>query len=359
MSWTPLKGRGQLLWIRVALHQHIWVSTTLRGPMWMPVVDTRGQVLWARLGTSRGRKTWTLLDRLWTQFVEEAGLVLWIRVESFCGYLWKRVVDISGPGLWTSVDLQRGGVWASAVDEVGSLSWRRVDAGRGQRWRCVVEACGLALWMLVGTHCGGAWTNVVEMHGSVSWARLGVLLWSPVVDEVGRGMWESTARTRGDPPSNLGVHVVGPGLHRCGQTIALPCGRVIGSTSWRVVGLCYGGAWMSFVGLCRGRRWAWNCGQAWTPVMDAQNTLCRGSTRGHPQRPCGRVHNTPPRHRSTQRPSGHGLVCWLNIAPKYAQRKERNKKRKKKFFAKLFGNQTLTDIFASVPFANGATPKVH
>ena len=168
--------------------------------------------------------------------------------------------------------------------------------------------CGLALWMLVGAHYGGAWTNVVEMCGSVSWARLGVLLWSPVVDEVGRGMWESTARTRGDPPAILGVIVVGPGLHKCGQTIALPCGRGIGSTSWRVVGLRYGGAWMSFVGLCHGRRWAWNCGQMWER-MDTQNATSRGFTCGCPQCPCGRVHNTPPRHRSTRRPSGSVQRC--------------------------------------------------
>lgn len=189
------------------------------------------------------------------------------------------------------------------------------------------------------------------MRGSVLWESVGVLLWSPVVDEVGRGMWESTARTRGDPPTILGVHVVGPGLHRRGQTNTRPYGHDIGSTSWRVVGLCYGGVWTSFVGLCRGLVWAWNCGQAWRCVMGTQDTMGRGPTCGRPRRTCGHVHNTPPRYRSTRRPSGYGLACWLNIPPKYAQRKERNKKRKKKFFAKLFGNQTLTDIFASVPFA--------
>lgn len=169
--------------------------------------------------------------------------------------------------------------------------------------------CGLVLWMLVGEHYGGAWTNVVEMRGSVLWKSVGVLLWSPVVDKVGRGMWESTARTRGDPPTILGVHVVGPGLHRRGQTIALPCGRGIGSTSWRVVGLCYGGVWTSSVGLCRGIAWAWNCGHAWIRVMGSQDTMRRGPTCGRPRRPCGRVHYPPPRYSSTRRPSGSVQRC--------------------------------------------------
>ena len=37
--------------------------------------------------------------------------------------------------------------------------------------------------------------------------------------------------------------------------------------------------------------------------------------------------------------------------PSVPTEKKENKKRKKKFFAKLFGNQSLTAIFASVPFA--------
>ena len=75
---------------------------------------------------------------------------MWKRVESLRGYVWKRVVDISGPGLWTGVDQlcgrEDGGVWASAVDEVGSMSWRRVGSRRGLAWSRVVGRDGLVSW---------------------------------------------------------------------------------------------------------------------------------------------------------------------------------------------------------------------
>ena len=189
------------------------------------------------------------------------------------------------------------------------MSWKHMGLCCGQGWVQNVDRRGAVPWRCVDLCCGCWWANIVEIRGSMLWESVGVLLWSPVVDEVGRGMWESTARTRGDPPTILGVHVVGPGLHRRGQTIALPCGRGIGSTSWRVVGLCYGGAWTSFVGLCRGRAWAWNCGHAWMRAMGSQDTMRRGPTCGRPRRPCGRVYYPPPRYSSTRRPSGSVQMC--------------------------------------------------
>ena len=116
----------------------------------------------------------------------------------------------------------------------------------------------------------------------------------------------------------------GPVLWRCVDVLRGPMSwKSVGLELWPCVDTCHG---------LPGHNASWS--HVWTPTSSMWPRVLSASTL--------LVHAAS----KWERPD----VLILS-PPSVPTEKKENKKRKKKFFAKLFGNQSLTAIFASVPFA--------